>query len=1142
MNAMHPAPLGHTIAPTTLRLALLQLGYRPVPITAPEAGNPSRGKAPQLKNWSAVCAKADEAEVRRWATGSLAGHTNTGLLLGELIGLDIDVPLPDLAERLDRIADAILGTTPLHRIGQAPKRLRCYRLPAPIRKIETPELFMPCGAKTQVEVLAEGQQFVGFGIHPVTGQPYTWPQAAPNTLPFAEVPVTSEAALRDFVAAAEAMMRQAGGRTAKEIEQAAAANNAVPVSRADREVARKPEKEQNPFFKAVNTKALENLDGWFPHIFSNAWKEDGTGAWRVSSADLNRPLEEDLSMHPVNGGKDFGTRESCSSINVVIDWAGAPDAKAAAFWLCEKMGVTPADMGWKGSKAKRARRADEISKAPTHSSGGVEQAAIGGQGQPAAGEDDGPDDGAAETDDVDGAGNDDGDGDGDGENDASKPVSLEIERLIRLPLAAYEAERETVANKHGIRVNVLDAERKKLEAKGRAAEKAKERAEAQKAKEAQAKAKQEQARQDKEAKEQAKLDAAWRATEARAKHRATSAPEIEGTIWPPGIEARADGLYYTSGDDDLPPMWLCDPIEILGQGRDVDGESWGLLLWWKDADQGIHTWPMPSRLLVAKFGDLEGELFDRGFRLDTNGQQRIHLRYALGGARCSSRVCFAETPGWNAPSGGASAFLLINGETVGSPVEQIVLKAPPEAASAKMRQAGTLEEWKAEVAAKAVGNTIAAFSICSAFAGPLLKLLGEVSGGFHFFGDSKAGKTLAMKLGVSVWGPTHEPCLLRSWRSTANGLESTAEECNDALLALDEVQQAEPKDVVSAVYLLANERGKQRLRQDASAKRARSWRTVILSNGEYSLDAMAAKAEQVLPAGAETRIPSVPIGAMPMWPNTHGAASPAAMISALQKTLLKQYGTAIRPFLTGLADLLAENDRSLEEALEELRQDFNDRLPENADAQVRDVSRRCALIALAGELATGWDILPWKNGEAKRAAKQVLTWWVERRGGTGSNEEHQHVKAVRSYLTEYAPSRLVVLELRKVAGQPGPGRWMEKYPERPVASRIGWRRTTENDDVGEFLITGDGWAKICTAASVDPLDVAKTLKEKGHLGEGEGKNLMRKVTLPGVGPTRCYVVLPSIFDGQDAETQGGGGQQVGTVPDTSDVPEPELPE
>ena len=79
------------------------------------------------------------------------------------------------------------------------------------------------------------------------------------------------------------------------------------------------------------------------------------GCWRVSSADLGRNLEEDISVHPTDGGHDFGTRQSCSPIDLVMEWGGAPDVKAGAFFLCDKLGIAPADCGWIEPKAKRER-------------------------------------------------------------------------------------------------------------------------------------------------------------------------------------------------------------------------------------------------------------------------------------------------------------------------------------------------------------------------------------------------------------------------------------------------------------------------------------------------------------------------------------------------------------------------------------------------------------------------------------------------------------------------------------------------------------------------------------------------------------------------------------------------------------------
>src|SRR4051812_3633201 len=109
------------------------------------------------------------------------------------------------------------------------------------------------------------------------------------------------------------------------------------------------------FFIEVNRLALGAIDKWFPTIFPTARPQSGTGAWRVSSADLGRNLEEDLSMHPTEGGTDWGLRKSCSPIDVVVHWGGTADAAQAALWLCEKIGADPVALGWKG-KPKREQK------------------------------------------------------------------------------------------------------------------------------------------------------------------------------------------------------------------------------------------------------------------------------------------------------------------------------------------------------------------------------------------------------------------------------------------------------------------------------------------------------------------------------------------------------------------------------------------------------------------------------------------------------------------------------------------------------------------------------------------------------------------------------------------------------------------
>ena len=110
------------------------------------------------------------------------------------------------------------------------------------------------------------------------------------------------------------------------------------------------------FWKTVNDRALANLGAWVQHVFPRARYQSGTGAYRVSQRDLDEGYEEDLSLHP-DGIRDFGCGDmgddrggARTPINIVRDYLPADSAKAAALWLCERLGTRPEDIGWKGGE------------------------------------------------------------------------------------------------------------------------------------------------------------------------------------------------------------------------------------------------------------------------------------------------------------------------------------------------------------------------------------------------------------------------------------------------------------------------------------------------------------------------------------------------------------------------------------------------------------------------------------------------------------------------------------------------------------------------------------------------------------------------------------------------------------------------
>jgi hypothetical protein len=127
------------------------------------------------------------------------------------------------------------------------------------------------------------------------------------------------------------------------------------------------------FFQEVNREALAALDEWVSELLPRARKQ-ATGGWRVSSAELGRKFQEDLSIHP-SGIQDFGPETGLTPIDLVIEHGRHADAVAAALWLCERMGIDPTSLGWK-SEAKYSSRNSNNSSGYGHNSGAASEEPI----------------------------------------------------------------------------------------------------------------------------------------------------------------------------------------------------------------------------------------------------------------------------------------------------------------------------------------------------------------------------------------------------------------------------------------------------------------------------------------------------------------------------------------------------------------------------------------------------------------------------------------------------------------------------------------------------------------------------------------------------------------------------------------------
>lgn len=146
-----------------LALKLHANGYAPIPLTPGT-------KRPSVSKWTTTDFR-DENVVKRHVA-NYSDH-QIGLVLGDLIAIDIDCLDESIAYKVQQLCIERLGESPI-RVGRAPKRMLFYRnKEGRILKRSTPS-FEKNSQKQQVEFLAHGTQCVIYGMHPDTQSVYEW--------------------------------------------------------------------------------------------------------------------------------------------------------------------------------------------------------------------------------------------------------------------------------------------------------------------------------------------------------------------------------------------------------------------------------------------------------------------------------------------------------------------------------------------------------------------------------------------------------------------------------------------------------------------------------------------------------------------------------------------------------------------------------------------------------------------------------------------------------------------------------------------------------------------------------------------------------------------------------------------------------
>ncbi|OOF30987.1 DUF927 domain-containing protein [Salinivibrio proteolyticus] len=534
------------------------------------------------------------------------------------------------------------------------------------------------------------------------------------------------------------------------------------------------------------------------------------------------------------------------------------------------------------------------------------------------------------------------------------------------------------------------------------------------------------------------------------------------------------------------PVKICSWLQVAARTRDPQGDNYGYLLHWLDDDNRHRYWAMPAELLAGDGSEYRRILLSRGMRLSNSvkARQLLSLFIQQMGELATQKAISVNCIGWHQHAYVHPRLTFYPSEHSNNPRMVLQTMHPIEG----FIQQGSSDSWRQHVGRYCLDNPLLIVGICAALAAPLLNLCGVDGFGLHLYGASSTGKTAALYPALSVWG---EPNQLRhSWRATANGLEGTALAHNDALLALDEMGEVDPKEAGDVAYMLANGQGKTRAGKYGEMRLPARWRLVFLSTGEVTLESHLASIGKRVKAGQQVRVIDLSADAgvqMGVFNHSHGMNA-ADLADHLKQQSRQHYGCLALDWLR----YLTQHSAQVRPVFQNVRQRFLASLPTEADGQVRRVAEKFALLASAGLLAIQAKVLDWPAQSVEAACLSQLNQWILARGGVAANEDQQAIRQVRSFIEQHGESRFTPKQIG--------------YSSQ-VRQRAGWLDSTGPQTL--YLFYPTGWREATEGLSPDR--AAKALMAAGYLIP-DGNRPQRKVSLPDNTRPRMYCVKGSILD------------------------------
>ncbi|VWB24073.1 DUF927 domain-containing protein [Burkholderia lata] len=451
-----------------------------------------------------------------------------------------------------------------------------------------------------------------------------------------------------------------------------------------------------------------------------------------------------------------------------------------------------------------------------------------------------------------------------------------------------------------------------------------------------------------------------------------------------------DGLYTRSADR---LVRICSPLHPHGYAIDSNGTGPARIIRVRNL-AGWKVIELPETLL-AQPRDLELALINHGVELESSVDAITHISVYLKSLPKLPLYKRVRRDGWINPDGsGGYAF----GEKLYDAAGTTPVIRPAEQ-DQKPECKGNIEDWR-PCTRLLEANPMPLSTICFALAAPLLRPFGHSSFCVSVVGQSSSGKSTLLRLAQSLLTC---PQPLATWAGTANGLLARAVEHNDLPFIIDEIGQADPRDLFKLIYDLTNGTSKLRATPDGSASTPASVSTVIVTAGEESVFDRMSRVGQAPTGGHRARFITLNVqGQHGIVSDLHGSSDSASYVRNLNAMIRETYGAAWPPFIQYVAKHLDELKAKFTRVRDRIRERITAGFPldnfDNIESRVLD---HFAIAAFAGYVAVDAKVIDLPKAAIGQAMRTCFANWFDGMTSSRSVSAKVIIREVQAHVRKH---------------------------------------------------------------------------------------------------------------------------------------------